>query len=387
MDTGGKGLYLGGLKEFEEYALHYYNISPSTESELENKIAAENQQTFQQCKLEEQKIVPKLPVKVFLSNEASALTYHLAQLVATGEVLGKKQRVAIHLYQSQSSSIGLSLAMELQDLGSPLLDYVRVTKSLEEACAGVSLAFILDHPHIGYHYLNKSNSSTDVKNDKKIMDASALYSKYAKALDNAANKNAKVIISGCFANTGAAVMVANASSLLPSSIVAAPCLAESQAKAILANRLGLNSCNITQLVVWGRTHGAVCVDHSFTRVSHYLGAVVGPDLFTLPLSRCEFDLEWLNSKYPALIEIRHHQLNGYRKEGPALVEAVGLARLGQSWMMGDKGEWHSVGVISDGNIYQIPKGIAFSIPCQYKNGQWEPVPGLELTSSIKVYYY
>ena len=38
LDRGGKGLYLGGLAEFEEFASHYYGITPHTDSSLEAKV-------------------------------------------------------------------------------------------------------------------------------------------------------------------------------------------------------------------------------------------------------------------------------------------------------------------------------------------------------------
>ncbi len=38
LDRGGKGMYLGGLAEFQEYALHYHGISPSTEPATEDKV-------------------------------------------------------------------------------------------------------------------------------------------------------------------------------------------------------------------------------------------------------------------------------------------------------------------------------------------------------------
>ena len=35
---GGTGLYMGGLEELEEYASHYHNISPHTDTATEEKI-------------------------------------------------------------------------------------------------------------------------------------------------------------------------------------------------------------------------------------------------------------------------------------------------------------------------------------------------------------
>lgn len=387
VDTGGKGLYMGGLKEFEDYANHYYNICPSTDHVLEEKIAIENLKIYedQQHCLKEKQLSEEPPVKVCLTNSSCVLAYHLSQLVASGAVVGAQQKVAIHLYDESISTQCEALSMELQDLASPLVKYVKVTASLQEAFDSISLVFLLD-----YSYCNenlKLTSSADV-DEEMLASAALIYQKYAQTLDYVANKDVKVVVSGCFANTGVGVMADCVSSLSPSAFIADPCLAESQAKAVLANKLKLNSSDISKVAVWGRTHGQVLADITFTRVAHFLGAVVGPDPFTLPLLRCEFDREWLKEEFPKLVAARHSKLEGYREEGPAMVEAIGLAKVGSDWRSGEnKEEWHSVGVVSDGTAYDIPKGVVAAIPCQCVEGKWKPVLDLELSQPVKVSNY
>lgn len=323
VDTGGKGLYMGGVTEFEAYAMKYHNISPPTGDELENAIAAENLQTYQQQQLEKQSVVPEEPVKVCLTNSDSPLTYHLAHLVASGAILGPTQKVAIHLYHSQHSSVCEGLATELLELASPLLSYATFSSTLLEAFDGANLVFILDYQYSAHNLHLQSSSSREVE----LVNVAAIFQGYATALDMVAHKDVKVVVSGSFANTGAGLMALCTSSLSPTCFAAAPSLAESQAKAVLANRLHLNSSNIKQLAVWGKTHGMVLADPSPTRVAHYPGAIVGPDPFDLPLARCEFDGDWLENKFPTLMEARHNRLEGYKEEGPSLAEAVGLAKL------------------------------------------------------------
>ena len=383
MDTGGKGLYMGSVTEFEEYAMKYYNISPPTDNELENAIAAENLQTYQQQQLEKQSVVPVQPVKVCLTNGDSPLAYHLAHLVANGAVLGPTQKVAIHLYHSQQSSVCEGLAAELLDLASPLLSYAIFTSSSLEAFDSADLAYILDYQYNVHNLHLKSSSSRDAV----LGDAAATFQEYATALDTVASKDVKVVVSGCFANTGAGLMALCTSSLSPACFVAAPSLAESQAKAVLANRLHLNSSNIKQLAVWGKTHGTVLADPSSTRVAHYPGAIVGPDPFDLPLTRCEFDGDWLEKEFPTLVEARHNQLEGYREEGPSVAEAVGLAKLGSAWWQGDTSNWCSVGVVSDGLgslQVEMPSGVVCAVPCHCRGGKWEPVQDVIPSTLVKV---
>ena len=380
VDTGGKGLYLGGLKEFEEYASHYHSIHATTTTELEDKIAAENESTLEQQQLNEQNKIPEPVERVCLTDATSPIAYHLAKQIVTGVVFGKQQRVAIHLYHREASGSPCDgLALELQDLASPLLDYIRVTTSLKEAFDSVSLVFLLDYAY-NANNLKKFALESIKEHEEQLVDAAILYQTYANTLDFAACKNVKVVVSGYFANTGTALVAANVSSLPPSSIVAAPCLAESQARAIIAQRLQMNPSDVFHLIVWGRTHGAVQVDLWSTRVCHFPGAVMGPDPFNLPITRCEFDIEWLEKEFPRLVTAKHTHLEGYGEEGPSLAEAVSLAHFSHTWVSGanHKWEWQSVGVISDGDgsAYQVPEGLACSLPCCLNNGKWEPVPNL-----------
>ena len=376
MDTGGKPFYMGGLKQFEEYAAKYYAISPSTDTELEAQMAQENLQTFEQGIREKREAIHEPPFRICLTNANSALCYHLAFQLAAGNVLGD-QMIAIHLYSDQPSAMCEGLAMELQDLSSAVLEYVTYTTSMQDAFDTIDMLFVLDYPYTPLHLEKKDGSTIPV------ITAATLFQDYVQTLDSIAKKTVRVILSGCYANIGATVMASFVSSLSPSRFVAAPCLAESQAKALIGNRVQLNSNDIQHMVVWGRTHGKVLADPTFIEVSHFPGAVVGPDPFSLPLTRCEFDMDWLSNQFPTLMSARHGQLEGYGEEGPALAEAVGLARLAHYWIHGQD-KWISVGLISDGTKYDIPKGMAFSVPCQCKDGVWKVVANLDVAQNIKV---
>jgi len=63
----------------------------------------------------------------------------------------------------------------------------------------------------------------------------------------------------------------------------------------------------------------------------------------------------------------------------SLVEAVALGRLaGHS---GD--DLCSVGVVCNGDCYDVPDGLVFSLPAQYQDGCWKPVLGLAGSDGIK----
>lgn len=471
VDRGGKGLYLGGLTEFEHYAQHYYHIVPDTSRELEEAIAKENMDTFSSLKLEQENAPKVHPVRVCVTNASSLLAYQLLLQLATGKVFGEKKAISIHLYdhndENQDQLEGV--ALELFDLASPILHEVRVTRTVREAVDSVSMAFILDYPYLTQTSRDEEIQqndevemapSTEVKGDSKeakeeveekkdvssseiekegsftlpviaeeatppakaepdvIQEETAesalspppqplnpaptqcadvgavaeLYHRYAATMDFCSEKDVRVIVCGRYANTGAAVMSRAVSSIDKANFIASPCLAEQQAKAIVARHLSLNGADISHLAVWGSTCGAaVLPDLANVRVKHFPGAVVGPDPYDLPITRCVFDTDWLDKEFATLFQSRHRNMEGYRESemggGAALVEAIGLVSLTKEWWEGTSDSWRSVGVASHsdtGGVYGIPVGVVFSQPACLSEGRWIPVQDLEVTQKIKV---
>ena len=53
----------------------------------------------------------------------------------------------------------------------------------------------------------------------------------------------------------------------------------------------------------------------------------------------------------------------------------------RDWAIGSD-EWQSIAFKSDGELYDIPKGLIFSFPCTTANGRYDPVMGLNLDDEI-----
>ena len=88
------------------------------------------------------------------------------------------------------------------------------------------------------------------KNCSNLTEAADLYHRYGATLDFCAEKSVRVVVCGPFSNLGASIIARSASSLSPGHIVAAPCLAELQARSFIASRLGLNTADIEQVCVF-----------------------------------------------------------------------------------------------------------------------------------------
>ena len=129
----------------------------------------------------------------------------------------------------------------------------------QEALQSASVVFILDrHSRTG-----SSSEEGEGEVDSDLLAAASLYHKYGATLNFCAQKDVRVVVAGCYANAGAAVIARSAPSLPPGLIIAAPCLAARQAQSAIAGKLGLNTADIEQvrrsvsvsLIVMGRYGG------------------------------------------------------------------------------------------------------------------------------------
>ena len=238
-------------------------------------------------------------------------------------------------------------------------------------------------------------ASSNQEKNRELASSALCYHQYATTLDFCAQKDVKVILSGKYANTGAAIMAKAVTSIPRTSFVASPSLVEAQARSILAQRLDVNTADVRQVAIWGRTHGTVLSDPSHTRVHRFKGAVVGPESFSLPVKECIFEKEWLSKEFPVLLAARHRGMEGYRSNRCPLSEAVGLVTLARDWCSGGGGEeWRSIGVVCEGGegVYGIPEGLVFSVPvrlCEDGEGGrvWRVEKGLDIDQEIQVRWF
>ena len=145
IDRGGKGVYMGSLEDFMNYADHYYNIVPETTETINGQIAAENMYMYNTLRLEEAQNKPTDPLRVCITNASSPLAYQLTSQIVLDKVFGANQTLHLQLLDTAESQDAVrGLAMELQDLAHPNLSLVTCTDSVHQAFKAVSAVFVLD---------------------------------------------------------------------------------------------------------------------------------------------------------------------------------------------------------------------------------------------------
>ena len=132
-------------------------------------------------------------------------------------------------------------------------------------------------------------------------------------------------------------------------IVAVPRLVENHAKAILAERLRVNSAGIVDVIIWGNVNSTVFVDVGKARVHGYDGAIWGPPSFSLPVTQTVHDEKWIQTEFLQMLRGRLRQVEGALAHRAARSQAAALITLLNHWWNGSNSrQIFSLGVYSDG---------------------------------------
>ena len=359
VDRGGKGLYVGGINEFVEYARHYYGMEPATSSQVEMDIAAENDQTLHNVRLSEKQTTREEHIVVCVTRASSPLAYHLLAHIAAGAVFSHSP-VEVRLLDGEEVLPMLEgIAMELIDMASPHLVGVACSSSPEVAFAGVSVVFVLD-PTPAESVPDGVGSGDEVR---PTPEAALTYTRYAEAMDRVAHRDTKVLVCGQHLNTIVALITRSVSLLDKRNIVGSPALTENRARARIASRLGLNASCVGHVAILGRGKGEVAVDLTTCEVRHYPGPITGPAHFTLPVQQCILDPEWIQA-FPSLVTNRP-------LTAAVMCEAACISEHMKDWVE-KTAQWRSVVMVPSCVFPEVPEGVALSLPATCSSGHWTP---------------
>ena len=174
--------------------------------------------------------------------------------------------------------------MEAFDLACPLLRNITVTSNMHQAFSDCVAVVLLDE-------LLQQDGETK---DEWLIRNSEHFVKYVKVINEFCRKDVKVLVGGQGpVNFNAFMMTENCGNIPKQNIVAASRLVENRAKAVLADRLRVNSSCMVDVIVWGNPNGQHYIDVSRSRVHQYDGAIWGPPSFSLPATDMIADAKWL----------------------------------------------------------------------------------------------
>ena len=300
----------------------------------------------------------KQPVRVAVTGAAGQIGYALLFRIASGEMLGKDQPVALQLLEIPDEKAQKALKgvmMELEDCAFPLLTGMQAHSDPSSAFKDTDYALLVGARPRGPGMERKDLLSANAQ----------IFTAQGKALNAAASRNVKVLVVGNPANTNAYIAMKSAPDLPRKNFTAMLRLDHNRALSQIAARTGKPVSSIEKLTVWG--------NHSPTMYADYRFATIDGR----PVKQLINDEEWNRNVF----------LPTVGKRGAAIIEARGLSSAASAanaaidhmrdWALGSQGKWVTMGIPSDG-WYGIPKDTMFGFPVTTAGGEYKVVEGLDI---------
>ncbi len=298
----------------------------------------------------------KTPIDIAVTGAAGQISYSLLFRLAAGELLGPDQPIILHLLEITPALDALKgVVMELNDCAYPLLHKVVVTDDPKEAFNNVDFAFL-----IGARPRGPGMERKDL-----LLCNAEIFSVQGKALNDVAHRNVKVLVTGNPANTNALIAMNNAPDLSSSCFSAMTRLDHNRSITQLAEKAGVTSNDIKNIIVWG--------NHSSTQYPDLHHAKVkGQDALSL------VGKSWFENEFIPTVQLRGGAIIKARGQSSAASAANAALVHMKSWVDNtEAGDWVSMGVASDGS-YGIEKGLIYSFPMEIVDGQAKIVQGLDI---------
>ncbi|XAR52312.1 Malate dehydrogenase (NADP(+)) [Bertholletia excelsa] len=296
----------------------------------------------------------KKTINIAVSGAAGMISNHLLFKLASGEVFGPDQPIALKLLGSERSFQALEgVAMELEDSLYPLLREVSIGIDPYDVFQDVEWALL-----IGAKPRGPGMERAD------LLDINGkIFAGQGKALNAVASRNVKVIVVGNPCNTNALICLKNAPNIPAKNFHALTRLDENRAKCQLALKAGVFYDKVSNMTIWG--------NHSTTQVPDFLNARING----LPVKEVIRDTKWLKEEFTERVQKRGGALIKKWGRSSAASTSVSIVDAIRSLVTPTpEGDWFSSAVYTNGNPYGIAEDLVFSMPCRSKgNGDYELV--------------
>jgi len=305
------------------------------------------------------------PLRVTVTGAAGQIGYALVFRIASGQLLGPDQPVALQLLEIPAEKPMQALkgvAMELEDCAFPLLADVVVTSDLTEGFRDASLCLLVGSKPRG----------PGMERKDLIRENGPIFTGQGRAINEHAASDVRVAVVGNPCNTNCLIAMHSAPDVPPERFTAMTRLDQNRAQAQLALKAGVHPREVKNTAIWG--------NHSATQVPDFEHATIGGK----PAPQVIHDEAWLKGAFVQTVQ----------KRGAAVIAARGLSSAASAAnalidhvrdlrAKTPAGEWRSVCVQSDGS-YGVPEGLVSSFPVRADGrGGREIVSGLELSPFLR----
>jgi malate dehydrogenase len=303
------------------------------------------------------RILMKSPIKVAVTGAAGQIGYALLFRIASGELFGPEQPVALHLIEIPAALNALEgVVMELHDCAFPLLQSIVPTADLDEGFRDINWALLV--------------GSVPRKAGMERKDLLGINGKIfvgqGQAIERNANADVRILVVGNPCNTNCLIAMNNAKGIPRDRWFAMTRLDENRARAQLAHKAGVEITRVTNMTIWG--------NHSSTQYPDFYNAKID----NKPADEVIGDEKWLKDGFIAAVQQRGAAIikaRGLSSAASAANAAIDTVRSLTNDTPGN--DWHSVALCSDGS-YGVEKDIISSFPTRIRSGKLEIVQKLPI---------
>jgi malate dehydrogenase len=285
------------------------------------------------------------PIKrIAVTGAGGQISYSLIFRIASGEMLGSDQPVALHLLELPQALDSLKgIAMELEDCAFPLLKEVKIGSDAIQVFERVNFALLVGAKPRGPGMERKDLLGSN----------GAIFMEQGKALNDSAAPDVQVFVVGNPCNTNCLITMHHAPKIPKSSFFAMMRLDQNRAKAMLATKANVSVADVSNIAVWG--------NHSATQVPDFINAKINGK----PALDVINDRKWCEEEFVPLVQKRGAAVIAARGKSSAASAANAIIDSIRSLLLPTQaGDWFSIGLISNGNPYGIKEDLIFSFPCR-----------------------
>lgn len=304
------------------------------------------------------------PIKrVAVTGGAGQIAYSLLFRIASGEMLGLNQPIALHLLELPEALKALEgVVMELEDCAFPLLKEIKFGSNAKEIFSDVDYALLVGSKPRG----------PGMERSDLLSENGKIFVEQGDALNASANTNVKVLVVGNPCNTNCLILKASAPRIPQQNFLAMTRLDQNRAVGLLAKKASVENSNVTNVTIWG--------NHSSTQVPDFSNARISKDLVTDVIK----DRAWLETEFMEKVQKRGSAIIAARgKSSAASAASAAIDTIKSLLTPTPPGQWFSLAVSSDNNPYGIEENLIFSFPCRSDgNGDYEIVKDLPVNDFI-----
>lgn len=168
--------------------------------------------------------------RIAVTGGAGQIAYSLLFRIASGELLGPNQPIALHILEIPEALLSLQgVAMELEDCAFPLLKEIIIGSNPSEVFKDVDFAFLVGAKPRG----------PGMERNQLLNENGKIFIEQGKALNEVAHQNVKVLVVGNPCNTNCLIAMSHAPRIPQHNFHAMTRLDQNRAISQLAKKLKL----------------------------------------------------------------------------------------------------------------------------------------------------